>query len=86
MYMTDNLKRIYGRLWSEPDENEQHILELQEECDCLEQQLIKAAKNLPGEIEKLIERYIYSREELELYSVTKAYKAGQKSDREREYY
>ena len=86
MYMTDNLKRIYGQLRPEPDENAQHILELLEECDRLEHQLVKTAKNLPPETDELIKRYIYSRGELELYSVTQAYKAGQKAGRQRRYY
>lgn len=76
--MIDKLNQLYDQLWPEPSETELRIMELQEQCAHLEQQLLDAADNLPYETKALIESYIYNRAEPELYSVNHAFKAGRK--------
>ena len=76
--MIDRLHQIYSQLWPEPSETELYIMELQETCDNLEQRLLDVAGQLPDDTGRLIESYICNRGELELYSITQAFKAGRK--------
>lgn len=76
--MTDKLNQLYDQLWPEPSDLELRVMELREECADLEQRLLDAAGSLPYETKMLIESYIYTRAELELYSVNQAFKAGRK--------
>ena len=79
--MTDRLSQLYNQLWSNPSDEELYIMELQEKCSGLEQRLLDKAGERPDEIGRLIESYVYYRGELELYSITQAFKAGQKAGR-----
>ena len=83
--MTDKLNQIYAQLWPEPSETELRIMELQDECAHLEQQLFDVAENLPYEVKVLIESYIHERAELELHSITQAFKAGRQIGGYKEY-
>ena len=76
--MKDRLHQVYSQLWPEPSDTELYIMELQETCNNLEQRLLDVAEQLPDETGRLIESYICNREELELYSITQAFKAGRK--------
>ena len=75
--MTNKLKEVYKQLWPIPSEKELRIMELEEDCAYLEQQLLDVAENLPYETKALIESYIYNRAELELHNITRAFQVGQ---------
>lgn len=84
--MRNRLTDVYNELWSEPSEHELRIMELQESCADLERRLLALAETLPYESKALIESYIYNRAELELYSVTQAFKTGRKQGGHRDHF
>ena len=84
--MVDRLNEVYGQLWPEPSQTELRVMELQDECARLEQRLMDAAEELPDEIKMLINSYILTRAEMELYSVVQAYKSGRKIGGHKDYY
>ena len=84
--MTNRLNRIYDQLWPEPSETELRVMELRVECADLEQRLLDASDSLPYEIKALIDSFIDTRAELEIYSLEQAFQSGRKVGGHREYF
>ena len=86
MIMDKMLNQLYDQLWPEPSETELRVMELRVECADLEQQLLDAAETLPYETKALVDSYILTRAELEIYSLKQAFQAGRKIGGHKEYY
>lgn len=74
--MDQRQKKILDQLWEEPSEEVLHVQELEDELNVLEQQVFEIARQLPDAQRTIIEGFLYSTAELELYTVVQAYKKG----------
>ena len=74
--MDDRLSQLRNQLWEESSERELRIRELEEELYGLELRVYEITQALPPEQRSVVEGYIYAMAELEMYTVTQAFKRG----------